>query len=48
MGVTSPEQVADAAKAASLVLTAKEMAEMEQVAAKTGADTRGSCEKPMI
>lgn len=48
LGVTSPEQVADAAKAASITLTAEEMAEMEQAAAQTGAETRGSWEKPMI
>lgn len=48
LGVTSPEQVADAVKAASVVITAEEMAEMEQVAAQTGVDTRGSWEKPMI
>ena len=48
LGVTSPEQVADAVKAASVVLSAEEMAEMEQAAAQTGVDTRGSWEKPMI
>lgn len=48
LGVTSPEQVADAAKAASVILTADEMAELEQAAAQTGVDVRGSWEKPMI
>ena len=48
LGVTSPEQVADAVKAASIVLTAEEMAELERAAAQTGVDTRGSWEKPMI
>lgn len=48
LGVTSPEQVADAVKAANVVLGAEEMAELEQTAAQTGANTRGSWEKPMI
>ena len=48
LGVTSPEQVADAAKAASVILTADEMSELEQAAARTGVDVRGSWEKPMI
>ena len=48
LGVTSPEQVADAAKAADVALTADEMAELEQAAAQTGVDVRGSWEKPMI
>ena len=48
LGVTSPEQVADAVKAANVVLSAEEMAELEQTAAQTGANTRGSWEKPMI
>ncbi len=48
LGVTSPEQVADAVKAANIVLSAEEMEELEQTAAQTGANTRGSWEKPMI
>ncbi len=48
LGVTSPEQVADAVQAASIMLTAKEMEELERTAAQTGVDTRGSWEKPMI
>lgn len=48
LGVTSPEQVADAVQAADIILTANEMAELEQTAAQTGADTRGSWENPMI
>lgn len=48
LGVTAPEQVADAVKAASIVLTAEEMEELERTAAQTGVDTRGSWEKPMI
>lgn len=48
LGVTAPEQVADAVKAANVILTAEEMAELEQTAAQTDANTRGSWEKPMI
>lgn len=40
MGVSCREQVADAVKALSVVLTAEEMAEMEQAAAETGVNTR--------
>lgn len=48
LGVTSPEQVADAVKAVNIVLSAEEMEELEQTATQTGANTRGSWEKPMI
>lgn len=48
LGVTSPEQVNDAVKAMNVVLTENEMSELEQAAAETGAQTRGSWEKPMI
>lgn len=48
LGVTSPEQVSDAVKAANVVLTTEEMAQLEQTAAQTDVDTRGSWEKPMI
>lgn len=48
IGVTNPAQVADAAKAASITLSNEEMAELEQAAAQTGVDTRGSWEKPMV
>lgn len=48
IGVTSPEQVEDAAKAAGVVLSAGEMAQLEAAAAETGVDTRGSWEHPMV
>lgn len=47
IGVTNPAQVADSVKAASITLSNEEMAELEQAAAQTGVDTRGSWEKPM-
>lgn len=48
IGVTNPAQVADAVKAAGITLSNGEMAELEQAAAQTGVDTRGSWEKPMV
>ncbi len=48
LGVTSPEQVADAVKAANLTLTADEMARLEKTAAETTVDTRGYWENPMV
>lgn len=47
IGVTSPEQVADAVKAANLILSVEEMTELEQTAKSVGVDTRGSWEMPM-
>ena len=47
VGVTKPRHVEDAAKAAEIKLTAEEMAQLEEAAAKTGVDTRGSWENPM-
>lgn len=47
IGVTSPEQVEDAVKAAGVVLTDGEMEQLETAAAETGVDTRGSWEHPM-
>ncbi len=47
VGVTKPRHAQDAAKAAEIVLTDGEMAELEALAAKTGVDTRGSWENPM-
>lgn len=48
IGVTRPVQVEDAAKAAALVLTTNEVAELENLAADSGVDTRGSWEAPMV
>lgn len=48
IGVTKSEQVDDAAKAAKIKLTAVEMELLESVASKSGANTRGSWEKPMV
>lgn len=47
IGVTKVYQVEDAAKAASIVLTAEDMAAIETAAVGTGVDTRGSWENPM-
>lgn len=48
IGVTKPDQV-DAAVAAALVeLSADEIGQIETVASQTGAQTRGSWEKPMV
>lgn len=48
IGVTKPEQVDAAAAAALVSLSAEEVAQMEAAAAQTGAQTRGSWEKPMV
>ena len=48
IGVTKPEQVKDAAKAASLKLTAEEIEALEKIAAKVGVNTKGDWENPMI
>lgn len=47
IGVTKPEQVEDAAKTASIVLTEKEMQRIENIANALDVDTRGSWEHPM-
>lgn len=48
IGVTKLPQVDDAVKAVRIKLTGDEMSLLEQAAASTGVDTRGSWEKPMI
>lgn len=48
IGVTSPAQVEDAARAASVSLSEDEMKQLEEAAAAAGVDTRGSWENPMI
>lgn len=47
IGVTKVSQVEDAAHAAKIVLTPKEMATLETLASKAGVDARGAWEKPM-
>lgn len=47
IGVTSVAQVDDAAKAASITLSAAEMKTLEDLAAKSGVNTRGNWEIPM-
>ncbi len=47
IGVTKPSHVEDALKAAQIVLTAEEMAELEVLAKEANVDTRGSWENPM-
>ena len=47
IGVTKPHHVEDAAKTTEIKLTAEEMEQLENAAAKTGVDTRGSWENPM-
>lgn len=48
IGVTSAAQVEDAAKAASITLTEDDMKQLEEAAAETDVDTRGSWELPMV
>jgi aryl-alcohol dehydrogenase-like predicted oxidoreductase len=48
IGVTKASQVADAVHASKITLTVQEIGKIEALAAKTGVDTRGSWEKPMI
>lgn len=47
IGVTKPEQVEDAARAASVSLTAEDMSRIEEAADAADVDTRGSWEHPM-
>jgi len=47
VGVTKPHHVEDAIKAAEIELTADEMTQLENAAATTGVDTKGSWENPM-
>ncbi len=47
IGVTKVKHVTDAVQAAGITLTAEEMAKLEQAAAASGVDTRGSWEYPM-
>lgn len=48
IGVTKVEQVDEAVSAAQIVLSAEEMRIIESTASESGANTRGSWEKPMI
>jgi len=48
IGVTKVAQVEDAVNASKISLTLREIETLEGLAAKTGVDTRGSWEKPMI
>lgn len=48
IGVTKPAHVKDAAKAAEITLTTEEIEILERIAAKTGIDTKGSWEHPMV
>lgn len=48
IGVTKPSHVEEAAKAAEIVLTEKEIGELESMASKTGVDTRGAWEHSMV
>jgi aryl-alcohol dehydrogenase-like predicted oxidoreductase len=48
IGVTKPSHVEEAAKVANIILTAEEIEELEIMASKTGVDTRGSWEHPMV
>ncbi|RZK40026.1 MAG: aldo/keto reductase [Pedobacter sp.] len=48
IGVTKVSQVEDAAKASKIQLNTEEIERIEALAAKTGVDTRGSWEKPMV
>ncbi len=47
IGVTKARHITDAAHAAQIALTQDELAVLEQAAAETGVDTRGSWENPM-
>jgi len=47
VGVTKSHHVENAVKAVGIKLTADEMVQLEEAAAKTGVDTRGSWENPM-
>jgi len=48
IGVTKVAQVEDAVNASKIILTADETQRIETLAKKTGIDTRGSWEKPMV
>ncbi len=48
IGVTKPEQVEDAAKAAAIWLSAEDIRRIEEAASAADVDTRGSWEHPMI
>lgn len=48
IGVTKVSQVQDAVKASQISLTTDEISRMEEAAEKTGVDTRGSWEMPMM
>lgn len=48
IGVTKPKYIAETIAAATICLTAEEMALLENLAAKTGVNTKGSWEHPMI
>ena len=48
IGVTKPRHVTEAAAAAGIALTVDEVVQLEQLAADTGVDTRGSWEAPMV
>lgn len=48
IGVTKTKYIAETVAAASISLTGEEMALLENLAAKTGVDTKGSWEHPMI
>lgn len=48
IGVTKPSQVQDAVQASHIVLSADEIASLEDIAGNTGVDTRGSWEMPMV
>lgn len=48
IGVTKVSQVEDAARAASIVLSAEDMKKLEKAARSTDVDTRGSWEHPMV
>ena len=48
IGVTKPRHVTEAAAAAGITLTVDEVAQLEQLAADAGVDTRGSWEAPMV
>lgn len=48
IGVTKPSHVVDVVQASKIVLSAAEITELEELAAETGAETRGSWEKSMV
>lgn len=48
IGVTQTKYIAETIAATSIILTSKEIALLENLAAKTGVDTKGSWENPMI